>query len=76
MCTIMFLSWHANVPRSHKHRRERRTMNGEAKRNIALGAIALGVGVALGAVLGNETTRKSLVDKGKGWLNNYRRKRD
>jgi len=44
-------------------------MNGEAKREIALGVIALGVGVALGAVLGNESTRKSLLDRGKNWLN-------
>jgi len=44
-------------------------MNGEAKREIALGVIALGVGVALGAVLGNESTRKSLLDRGKNWFN-------
>ena len=47
-------------------------MNGESKREIALGALALGVGVALGAVLGNDTTRKSLVDKGKNWIKDYR----
>jgi len=47
-------------------------MNGNTKRDIALGAIALGVGVALGAVLGNERTRNSIVDKGKNWLNNHR----
>jgi len=51
-------------------------MNGEAKKNIALSAIALGVGVALGAVLGNQTSRKSLVDKSKNWLNSYRQKQD
>jgi hypothetical protein len=44
-------------------------MNGESKREIALGAVALGVGVALGAVLGNDATRKSLVEKGKSWMN-------
>jgi hypothetical protein len=44
-------------------------MNGESKRQIALGAVALGVGVALGAVLGNDATRKSLVEKGKSWMN-------
>lgn len=47
-------------------------MNGETKKEIALGVIALGVGVALGAVLGNEQTRNSLVDKGKNWFNNRR----
>jgi predicted ArsR family transcriptional regulator len=47
-------------------------MNGESKRDIALSALALGVGVALGAVLGNDATRKSLVDKGKSWINEYR----
>jgi predicted ArsR family transcriptional regulator len=47
-------------------------MNGESKREIALSALALGLGVALGAVLGNDTTRKSLVDKGKNWINAYR----
>jgi hypothetical protein len=47
-------------------------MNGESKRDIVLGALALGVGVALGAVIGNDTTRKSLVDKGKSWINEYR----
>ena len=55
-------------------RREIETMNGEAKRQIALSAVALGVGVALGAVLGNEGTRKSLVEKGKNWYNSYRSK--
>ncbi len=47
-------------------------MNGEDRKDIALGAIALSVGVALGAVLANEKTRKTLVDKGKGWLSNIR----
>jgi hypothetical protein len=47
-------------------------VNGESKREIALGALALGVGVALGAVLGNDTTRKSLVEKGKNWIKDYR----
>jgi hypothetical protein len=47
-------------------------MNGESKREIALGALALGLGVALGAVLGNDATRKSLVEKGKNWINGYR----
>jgi len=46
-------------------------MNDESKKDIALGAIALGVGVALGAVLNNDATRKSLVDKGKSWINEY-----
>jgi hypothetical protein len=47
-------------------------MNGEARKGIALGALALGVGVALGAVIGNDTTRKSLVDKGKNWIKQYK----
>jgi hypothetical protein len=74
------IGWHNNVliavhhctMLSHQHRREKGTMNGESKREIALGALALGIGVALGAVLGNDTTRKSLVDKGKNWINAYR----
>ena len=48
-------------------------MNGEAKRELALGVVALGVGVALGAVLGNDKTRKSPVDKGKNWFNNRKK---
>jgi len=56
-------------PEYDSDRRETGSMNGEAKREIALGVIALGVGVALGAVLGNESTRKSLLDRGKNWLN-------
>jgi hypothetical protein len=48
------------------------TVNGESKREIAISALALGVGVALGAVLGNDTTRKTLVDKGKNWIKDYR----
>jgi len=51
-------------------------MNGDAKKDIALGAIALGVGVALGAVFGNERTRKSIVDNGKSLFSNYRHKRE
>jgi hypothetical protein len=51
-------------------------MNGDAKKDIALGAIALGVGVALGAVFGNDKTRKSIVDNGKTLFNNYQKKRD
>jgi thiamine biosynthesis lipoprotein ApbE len=47
-------------------------MNGNTKKELALGAIALGFGVALGAVLGNERTRKSIVETGKNWLNNHR----
>jgi predicted ArsR family transcriptional regulator len=47
-------------------------VNGQSKREIALGALALGVGVALGAVLGNDVTRKSLVEKGKNWIKDYR----
>jgi hypothetical protein len=57
-------------------RRERKTMNGDTKKNIALGAIALGVGVALGAVFGNDRTRKSIVDNGKSLYSSYRKKRD
>ena len=72
--------WHNNVliavhhctVLSHGNRREKETMNGESKKEIALGALALGVGVALGAVIGNDATRKSLVDKGKSWINEYR----
>ena len=51
-------------------------MNGEVKKDILLGAIALGVGAALGAVLGNDRTRRSLVDSGKKWLKNHRRKQE
>jgi len=68
----MFISWYVTVPHSYDHRRERTAMNGEDRKDIALGAIALSVGVALGAVLANEKTRKTLVDKGKGWLSNIR----
>jgi hypothetical protein len=49
-------------------------MNGDTKKNLALGAIALGVGVALGAVLGNDKTRQSFVQRGKGFLNSRRQK--
>jgi hypothetical protein len=49
-------------------------MNGETRKSIALSAVALGVGVALGAVLGNDKTRKSLVDNGKTFFNNHRQK--
>jgi len=69
----MFLSWHINVSYHSLCRRERRIMNGEAKRELALGVVALGVGVALGAVLGNDKTRKSPVDKGKNWFNNRKK---
>ena len=51
-------------------------MNGDAKKDIALGAIALGVGVVLGAVFGNDRTRKSVIDNGKSLFNNYRQKRN
>jgi hypothetical protein len=47
-------------------------MNGGSKREIAFSALALGVGVALGAVIGNDATRKSLVDKGKSWINEHK----
>ena len=57
-------------------RRERKTMNGDTKKDIALGAIALGVGVALGVVFGNDKTRKSIVDNGKSLYSSYRKKRD
>jgi hypothetical protein len=57
-------------------RRERKTMNGDTKKDIALGAIALGVGIALGAVFGNDRTRKSIVDNGKSLYSSYRKKRD
>lgn len=57
-------------------RRERKTMNGDTKKDIALGAIALGVGVALGAVFGNDRTRKTIVDNGKSLYSSYRKKRD
>ena len=53
-------------------RRERRTTNNNAKKDIAFGVVALSVGAALGAVLGNESTRKSLVENAKNWLNNHR----
>jgi hypothetical protein len=49
-------------------------MNGQSRREIALGAVALGVGVALGAVLGNDATRKSLVERGKSLINEHRQK--
>ena len=51
-------------------------MNGNTKKDLALGALALGVGVALGAVLSNDRTRKSLVDTSKTWLNNRRHKQN
>jgi hypothetical protein len=77
---VLAIGWHNNVlimvhrctDLSHRCRREKATMNGESRREIALGALALGVGVALGAVLGNDATRKSLVDKGKNWINAHR----
>ena len=72
----MFLSRHSDVSCNRINRRERKTMNGDAKKDIALGAIALGVGVALGAVFGNERTRKSIVDNGKSLFSNYRHKRE
>ncbi len=49
-------------------------MNGESKKTIALSAVALSVGVALGAVFGNDKSRKYLVDKGKSAFNSYRQK--
>lgn len=70
----MFLFWDAGVFLGHEERRDSKAMNGEGKKDIALGAIALGLGVALGAVLGNEKTRRSLVDNGRNLLNNHRRK--
>lgn len=48
-------------------------MNGETKKAIALSAVVLCVGVALGAVIGNDNTRKGLVERGKGWFNNRRK---
>ena len=51
-------------------------MNGDTKKDMALGAIAFGVGVALGAVFGNDRTRKSIVDNGKSLYSSYRKKRD
>jgi hypothetical protein len=50
-------------------------MNGDAKRNVALGVIALGIGAALGAVLGNDKTRKSITDRSKNWFSNLRQLR-
>jgi hypothetical protein len=70
----MFLSWNINVSGYWTRRRERKAMNGETRKSVALSALALGVGVALGAVLGNDKTRKSLVDKGNNWFNNHRKK--
>lgn len=70
----MFLLWDASVSDGNKERRDRKAMNGDAKKDVALGAMALGLGVALGAILGNEKTRKSLVDNGKNLFNNHRRK--
>jgi len=48
-------------------------MNGETKKAIALSALVLGVGLTLGAVIGNDNTRKTLFERGKGWLNNRRK---
>ena len=48
-------------------------MNGNTKKNLALGALVLGVGLAIGAVIGNDKTRNGLVEKGKGWFNNQRK---
>jgi len=56
-------------------RRERKTMNGDTRKEIAFSAIALGVGVALGAVFGNDRTRKSIVDNSKTLFSNYRHKK-
>jgi hypothetical protein len=53
-------------------RREEKTTNNNAKKDIAFGVVALGVGAALGAVLGNDSTRKSLVENAKNWFNNHR----
>ena len=69
---IMFLLRYTIVPIQSLSQEGEETVNGESKRDIALGALALGVGVALGAVLGNDTTRKTLVDKGKNWIKDYR----
>jgi len=66
--------WDADVSRGDSERRDGKAMNGEAKKDVALGAMALGLGVALGAILGNEKTRKTLVDNGKNLFNNHRRK--
>lgn len=48
-------------------------MNGNTKKNLALGALVLGVGLALGAAIGNEKTRNGLVEKGKSWFSNQRK---
>ena len=77
---VLAIGWHNNVLILAHHCTnpvtetggKNGTMNGESKREIAFSALALGLGVALGAVLGNDTTRKSLVDKGKNWINAYR----
>jgi len=69
---VLIVVHHCTTP-SHRYRREKETMNGESRKEIALGALALGVGVALGAVIGNDTTRKTLVDKGKTWINEYKK---
>ena len=47
-------------------------MNGDTKKNLALGTVALGVGVAIGAVLGNDKTRQSFVDRSKGFFGSRR----
>ena len=48
-------------------------MDSSTKKNLALGALVLGVGLAFGAVIGNDKTRNGLVEKGKGWFNNQRK---
>ena len=68
----MFLLRYTIVPSQSPQQEGKQRMNGESKKEIALSALALGVGVALGAVIGNDATRKSLVDKGKSWVNAYR----
>ncbi len=59
----MFLRWYIAVPKE-----EREDMNGDTKRSLVLGAIALGVGVALGAIL-NDKTKESFVDSSRGYIN-------
>ncbi len=45
-------------------------MNGNTKKSVVLGAIALAVGVALGAVL-NDKTKQLLVDRSKSYINRF-----
>jgi hypothetical protein len=47
-------------------------MNGQTRSAIAM-AVVLGVGVALGAVIGNDKSRSMLTERSRGLLNGQRK---